>query len=133
MRCCARGLMSGRTRGNCVPCAIDEVPNNAWRRCCTGLWGKSAISSMVFHAPQSGHLPTHLLCSPPHCWQIYFVRSFAIRDSTFNHWEVLFVDINQIWLKEIIWGAINSTPYIFILSLSFARSAIPSRREVCFG
>src|SRR5579859_410480 len=37
------------------------------------------VSSMVFHAPQSGHLPTHLLCSPPHCWQIYFVRIFAIK------------------------------------------------------
>src|SRR6266568_6033556 len=81
MRCCARGLISGRTRGICVPCAIDVVPNNAWRRCCREFcgMGKSGISSMVFHAPQSGHLPTHLLCSPPHCWQMYFVRVFGIR------------------------------------------------------
>src|SRR6266852_9618831 len=113
MRCCARGLIAGRTRGICVPCAIDVVPNNAWRRCCSEFcgMGKSGISSMVFHAPQSGHLPTHLLCSPPHCWQIYFVRSFANRDSTSNHREDLLVDINQIGLKEIIWGATNRTPY----------------------
>src|SRR5256886_10525555 len=83
MRCCARGLISGRTRGNCVPCAIDEVPSNACRRCCREFCGdgKSGTSSMVFHAPQSGHLPTHLLCSPPHCWQIYFVRVFAMRNT----------------------------------------------------
>jgi hypothetical protein len=23
-------------------------------------------------------LPIHLLCSPPHCWQTYFVRVFGM-------------------------------------------------------
>src|SRR5712691_4824483 len=87
MRCCARGLISGRTRGNCVPCAIDVGPSNACRRCCREFcgMGKSGISSMVFHAPQSGHLPTHLLCSPPHCWQMYFVRVFAMKNLFKKH------------------------------------------------
>src|SRR5258707_8855367 len=34
---------------------------------------------MLFHAPQSGHLPTHLLCSPPHCWQTNFMRVFGMK------------------------------------------------------
>src|SRR6266849_1178341 len=96
MRACANGLISGKMSGICVPWAIDEEPSKICRRCWAGFCGSSATSSKVFHAPQSGHLPTHLLCSPPHCWQIYFVRSFAIRDSTFNHREDLLVDINQI-------------------------------------
>src|SRR2546425_13264325 len=78
MRACANGLISGKMSGICVPWAIDEEPNKVCLRCWAGFCGSSATSSKVFHAPQSGHLPTHLLCSPPHCWQIYFVRSFAI-------------------------------------------------------
>src|SRR5437764_2593005 len=69
-----------------VPWASGEVfPRRVCRRCWAGLWGSSATSSRVFHAPQSGHLPTHLLCSPPHCWQIYFVRVFAIRNAILEH------------------------------------------------
>src|SRR5260370_37495133 len=81
MRGCASGLISGRMSGICVPWAIDEELNRVCLRCWAGLWGRSATSSKVFHAPQSGHFPTHLLCSPPHYLQIYFVRSFAIKIS----------------------------------------------------
>src|SRR5947209_16461968 len=113
MRCCARGLIAGRTRGICVPCAIDVGPNNAWRRCCKEFCGggKSGTSSMVFHAPQSGHLPTHLLCSPLHCWQMYFVRVFGIKN----------ID-EKVWACGVRHVALH-TPTHFVAKLSLQRFA----------
>src|SRR5580704_10903417 len=79
MRSWASGRISGSTTGICVPCAMEEeLHMSVCRRCWVGCCGTSATSSRVFHAPQSGHFPTHLLCSPPHCWQIYFVRNLGI-------------------------------------------------------
>src|SRR5579883_451827 len=80
MRSCASGLMLGSTTGIDVPCAREDWPMVACRRCWMVFWlGCSTTSSIVFHEPQSGHLPTHLLCSPPHCWQTYFVRIFGMK------------------------------------------------------
>lgn len=64
--------------GVCDPFGEPDPPNNICRRCCAGPVGTSTTSSRVFQAPQSGHFPSHLLCSPPHCWQMYFVRTFGM-------------------------------------------------------
>ena len=64
-----------------VPCARLTLPAaTVGRRGWLALAGCSVVSSSVFQAPQSGHFPTHLLCSPPHCWQTYFVRNLAMSE-----------------------------------------------------
>src|SRR5579859_495720 len=121
MRSWASGRISGSTTGICVPWATEEaLPMRAWRRCCAGCCGTSATSSRVFHEPQSGHFPIHLLCSLPHCWQTYFVRSLGIKFPE--------------ECREKAWGSTQCCPMPFLyILLTLSIAAVAARGERGFG
>src|SRR5580658_6332938 len=53
-------------------------PIAAARDCARASVAGGVYGSRLFHAPQSGHFPNHLLCTPPHWLHRNCVRVLAI-------------------------------------------------------
>ena len=46
--------------------------------------GSTTVSTSVFHWPQAGHFPAHLLLTPPHSVQVYWIFAFAMSRAVHN-------------------------------------------------